>query len=160
MPRSPRTQRLLLGGFAILLVVTGTAFVSTFGTQLTWQQRDGVTAAPTGYELVADGDRAPAVRVAVRVENPLDRPIELSGGSLVVYDGARPFADGQQLTDAAGASIPRVTVPSGGERTVTATAELRSNSSERARTAVERGTATASGVVEVTLGGREFTVDV
>lgn len=157
MPRSPRTQRLLLGGFALLLVVTGTAFASTFGTQLTWQQRDGVTVAPTGYELVADdGDGEPTVRVAVRVENPLGRPIELSGGSLVVYDGA----DGRQLTDAASASIPRVTVPPGGERTVAVTAALRSNSTRRARTAIERGTATASGVVEVTLGGREFTVDV
>lgn len=159
MPRSPRSQRLLLGGFALLLVVSGTAFASTFGSQVSWQQRDAVDARVVGYEVV-DDDGTTAMRVRLAVDNPISRPVRVSGGEIVVYEGEEPFSDADQLTVARSLTVPETTVPAGGDRTVDALVEVDANRTDRARAAVAEGSATASGVLTVELVGREFDVGV
>lgn len=157
MPRSPRAQSLLLAALAVLVLVSGAAFASTFGAQLTWQQRDTVATSVDGYAV---GDGTPAVRVRLTVENPLDRSIEVGNAELVVYEGEAPFDDGERLTVPRSSSVSDTTVPAGGERTVTVTARVAADAADRVRAAVANGSATASGVVEVRLAGREFSVDV
>lgn len=158
MPRSPRAQSLLLAAFTGLLLVTGAAFVSTFGSQLTWQQRDAVDVSVDEY-AVHDGE-TPTVTVRLTVTNPLDRPVEVSDSELVVFEGGEPHVEGARLTTPRTSSVPDTTVPAGGERTVTATMDVAEGGTERARAAVDGGSATVSGVLRVRLLGREFSVDV
>lgn len=161
MPRSPRAQSLLLATVAVLLLVTGGAFAATFGSQLTWQQRDAVAVSVEEYAVVT-ADGAPAVRVRLAVENPLDRPIEVRDPELVVYEGEPPFEDDRELTVPRTASMPDTVVPADGERTVAVTMAVaeNGNGTDRARAAVDGGNASASGLVAVRLVGREFSVDV
>lgn len=159
MPRSPRAQSSLLAAFAVLLLLTGGAFAPTFGAQLTWQQRDAVGVSVEDYTVRTDGE-SPTMRVRLAVDNPLDRAVEVSDPSVVVYEGEPPFEDDRQLTVPRTASVPDTTVPAGGERTVTLTATVAENGTERARAAVEAGNASASGILEARLVGREFSVDV
>lgn len=158
MPRSPRAQSLLLAAFAALLLVTGAAFASTFGSQLTWQQRDAVDVSVDEY-AVTDGEE-PTVTVRLTVRNPLDRPVEVSDSELVVYRGTKPYGDDDRLTAPRTSSVSDTPVPAGGERTVTATMAVLDGGTERARAAVDDGSATVSGVLRVRLLGREFSVDV
>ncbi|ESP89401.1 hypothetical protein [Candidatus Halobonum tyrrellensis] len=158
MPRSSRVQQVLLVALAGLLLVTGSAFATTFGSQLTWQQRDAV-AVSAGEFAVHEGD-PPTVTVELAVDNPLDRPVETTGADLVVYDGDPPFADDDPVSVRRSAAVPATTVPAGGERTVTVTLDLPADGVERARTAVDDGSASVSGTVRLELLGREFGVDV
>ena len=158
MPRSPRTQSLLLAAFAALLLVTGAAFATTFGSQLTWQQRDAVSASAGEYAF--RGGEEPAVTARVTVTNPLDRPVAVGGAELVVYDGEAPFRDDERLTSASGTSIADVTVPADGERTVAVRMPVVDGAADAARAAVEDGSASASGVIRLRLFEREFSVDV
>jgi len=157
MPRSSRTQTLLLSVFGALLLVSVTAFAFTFESQLAWQHRDAIATEVEGVRLVAGGE-APDVEMNVTVENPTGRAVTLTGAALVVYEGAPPFEDDRQLSVPRTASVPRTTVSAGESETVTVTA--RAGNVTRARRAIARGTATPSGTLEVELVGRGFTVDV
>lgn len=159
MPRSPRAQSFLIATLAVLLLVTGAAFVGAFGSQLTWQQRDAVTASAAGY-AVETADGTPTVRLRLTVENPLDRPVEIAGSELVVYEGDPPFEDDDRLTVPRSSTVPDATVAAADQRTVTVSMTVDGDAVERARTAVADGSASASGVIEMRLAGREFDVDV
>ena len=157
MPRSSRTQTLLLGVFAVLLLVSAGAFAFTFESQLAWQHRDAVTTAVTDVRVVAGGETSD-VAVNVAVENPTGRAVTLVDAALVVYDGASPFEDDRPLSVPRTASVPRTTVPAGATETVTVTARVENET--RARRAIARGDATPSGTFEMELRGRGFSVDV
>jgi hypothetical protein len=159
MPRSARSQSLLIGVFVALLVVSVAAFAFTFESRLAWQHRDAVATEVDGVRVVA-GEGRPALAVNVTVENPTARAVTLTDVALVVYRGDPPFADDRQLTVPRTASVPRTTVPGGGTATATVTARVEDGAVERARRAVANGTATPSGSLELELLGRGFDTDV
>ncbi|WP_435128456.1 hypothetical protein [Halobaculum sp. D14] len=158
MVRSPRSQTALLAALAALALLTAAAFAPTFGSALTWQNRDTVSVSAEQYTV--DGGETPTMTVTFAVDNPTRRRVTVVGASLVAYDGPAPHGDDAALTVPRSASVPRTTVPAGDTGTVTVVMDVSNSGVDRARQAVRSGRADVSGSLRLQLAGREFDVDV
>lgn len=158
MVRSPRTQQVLLGALALLLVVSGVAFASTAGAQVAWQQRDAVSLDATDYRVV-DGDQ-PTVEATVEVRNPTGVSLTVQPSGVTLFENVA--AQGNALSTRRSERIPAgpVTVPAGGTVTFTLVVDVPPERVERTRTAISEDRAVLSGSFLVEFKNRNFYADV
>lgn len=154
--RDKVSRRRVVAGLLPVSVAGWTgAFAQSFGGTLAWHQRDEVTA--NAIQTSADGD---TVEVRVRINNPLTRKLTTTGVRLVVYEGAPPFADNQQLTVPRQAQLVADETVIAPESTAAVTATAPVEDGVQIHPIIDEGTATPSGVVRVILGDKEFDIRV
>lgn len=158
MVRSPRTQKLLLGVLAVLLAVSGVAFASTAGAQVSWQQRDAIDIQATELRVV-DGEQ-PTVEATIEVRNPTSVPITLRASGVVLYDGAAEQGNALSTPRSERLADGAATVGAGETTTVTLVADLDAEDVEPTRTAIEEDRAVLSGTFLVEMRGRNAYIDV
>lgn len=158
MVRSPRTQRLLLGVLAVLLAVSGVAFVSTAGAQVSWQQRDAIAIEATEFRVV-DGDQ-PTVEATVEVRNPTSIPITLRASGVVLYENAAAQGNALSTPRSERLADGAATIGAGETATLTVVADLDAEDVEPTRTAIEDDRAVLSGSFLVEMRGRNAYIDV
>lgn len=158
MVRSPRTQQLLLGVLAVLLAVSGVAFASTAGAQVSWQQRDAIDIQATEFRVV-DGDE-PTVEATVEVRNPTSVPIVVRASGVVLYENVATEGNALSTPRSERLADGAATVGAGETATVTLVADLTPEDVEPTRTAIEEDRAVLSGSFLVEIRGRNAYVDV
>lgn len=156
--RSSRTQALLLAALIACLLVSGTAFASTFQGQIAYQNRDHIELSTVGIEMI-DGDRS-TLQATIRITNPTGLPVEVSAADAVAYAGGPPFSDAQQLTLPRSGTLEQTRIPAGESRAVQLMMTVEQNESERLQQAIKQHNVSISGSVYFSMRGKSFILDV
>ncbi|PSP75710.1 hypothetical protein BRC81_15105 [Halobacteriales archaeon QS_1_68_20] len=152
-PTPRHDRRLIVGSFAALLVLTGTAFAITGTGYFAAEKASGdlVEGTMTDYRVDESGDRTVIV-AEIEFENPTGRAVTLESANV---DGT---VDGTSV--ARGSTGLEETIPPGETETITVRLTPHEGKQSVAVDAAESGSLTVSGLAWARIERYQFDVDV
>jgi hypothetical protein len=144
---------LVIGSFALLFVLSGSAFAVTEAGYLATEKAEGglIEGVVTDYRVDDSGDE-PVIVADVRIDNPTKRTIDVDSVRVNM------LLDGTDVTSTSRGD--RVAIPPEGSRTITVRLALRSEHEDDAVEAARAGSLEPAGTIWASIGDYRFDVSV